>query len=775
MIQAGNNQQVVDTLKLGQLVSASKLGLFVNAVVALALGYVQSEVAPIQDVLAWLCLAGIVVVYRAVWMYVVTKNMPKYEHQEIKTRLTEFQISMLISGLVWGAAGYFLLTPEYPQHEIFLLFMLAGISAGGIVSYAADVPSAALYAVGVLSPLFVRLLWLDSQFSIWMPLAVLVYLVFMIQSLRVTHHEVMDNFLLRIDSSEKESSIKDGEYRYHLLLEHLPVGVFHLNAQREVTFCNQRAIDILHGAEWLKAGASLDQFDDAEMLASIASAIEQGETSKYEGVFSEQPEQWVSLLYAPMKNLLGHVSGGVGIVQDITERKHSARLVEQFALQDALTELPNRRALIDRLQHAIDKHNETKRDIALLYIDLDNFKLLNDTLGHAVGDLLLQQVSKRLTQGLRSRDLIARAARIGGDEFIAVLEDLSLLPETALEQAMLVANKIINKLHAPYKLLQHDYECTVSIGLALYSDSQGNVDDFLKHADIAMYDAKKTRGVIRVYNQEMMDLITRKDEIKRALINAVKNEEFDLYYQIQVDANKQPTGAEALIRWNRPNYGMVPPNDFISIAEETGLIVDIGHWVINQACKQLSIWAKDSTKKRWSIAVNVSAMQLLHPDFPNKVEYAIKQHRINATLLKIEVTESMFLENTDEVIQAMQSLQRIGVGFELDDFGTGYSCLQYLKQLPLRQLKIDQSFVAAIDVDINDQSIVKTIIAMAKGFNINVIAEGVETNSQFELLKEYDCQHFQGYLFGKPMPINAFEDFIAQSLHSKEGLSFYNA
>lgn len=757
MIQTSGNRLIVDTLKLRQLVTASRLGLFASSVLAIVLAYVQSEVVNVQVVYIWLGFVGLVAAFRICWMYVITKQISQYSHDEIKNRLSQFRISMLVAGVVWGAAGYFLLTPAYPQHQIFLLFVLAGISAGGIVSYAADIPSAALYSIGILFPLFIGLLWQEDPFSVWMPVAVALYVAVMIQSLRSIHLVLMNNFLLRIDANIKDSSIKAGEDRYHLLLQHLPIGVFHLNSQQQVAFCNQQLSEILPDKAGLIKGDQVSQLTDQPMLASIQQAIKAGETNKYEGQIRQNPEQWVSLLYAPIKNTSGEVSGGIGIVQDITERKHSANVIEQLALQDYLTELPNRRALINRLQSAINKYDDKKRDIAILYIDLDHFKQLNDTLGHAVGDLLLQKVSKRLSQSLRRRDLVARAARIGGDEFIVVLEDLSQQADQAINQAMLVADKITKKLSEPIKLKQDNYECSVSIGIALYSDSMGTVDDFLRHADIAMYEAKNVRGSIQIFNQEMLDVISGKEDIRRALNKAVKNEEFDLHYQPQINTKRQIIGAEALIRWMRPKVGLVPPNEFIPIAEETGLIVDIGFWVLNQACMQLKKWSKTREKQSWSISINVSPIQFLHKDFARLVENTIKRHRVNPALLNIEVTESMFLDNTLDVINTMQTLQNVGVHFELDDFGTGYSCLQYLKQLPLRQLKIDRSFVNDIDKDKNDQSIVKTIIAMAEGFNINVIAEGVETNSQFELLKSYGCQHFQGYYFGKPLPIEEFE------------------
>ncbi len=309
---------------------------------------------------------------------------------------------------------------------------------------------------------------------------------------------------------------------------------------------------------------------------------------------------------------------------------------------------------------------------------------------------------------------------------------------------------------------KHDYQCSVSIGIALYSSSAGGVDDFLRHADVAMYEAKKIGNTVRFYNAEMLEAIHKRESLERALTKAVRNDEFRLFYQVQVDASQKPIGVEALIRWERPGHGLVSPFDFIPIAEETGLIVSIGIWVMNEACKQLKQWAKHPTMNHLSIAINVSIKQLMEPSFAAEMKNSIKKYKIKPALLKVEVTESMFLDNASEVIDTMHALQELGVSIELDDFGTGYSCLQYLKQMPLKQLKIDRSFVRDITTDKSDQSIVKTIIAMAEGFNIDVIAEGVETESQYLQLVEYGCKHFQGYYFGKPMAVDAFEVALTQ-------------
>ena len=765
MDQSEGKALLIESGKLRQLLSATRLGIIISSVMAMALVYVQRGLVADNVLIIWLLAVLTVAIWRSIWVTSIQTNFPENDSQAIHIRLVQFRALAFLAGLVWGLAGYFLLPASDPQHTMFLLFLLGGLSAGGIVSYSVDFISASLYTTFILIPVMFSLLLVESQFSTMMSFSVVVYLLFLMSSLRNINNKSIDNILLRIDSNQKDSSIKEGEDRYHLLLQHLPIGVFHFDKNKIVTFCNQRLNEVLNNSPYFKEGSNLNYLSNKDIKANLKATLNESRISRYEGLYDcdlDDSEQWISMLIAPSENNPGEVSGGIGIVQDITERKQAGQLIERFALQDYLTELPNRRMLIDRMHQALDDNANTHKDVALLYIDLDDFKDLNDALGHAVGDLLLQQVAKRLSKCLRQKDMVARAARIGGDEFVILLENLSEKHDKAINQVEIVSNKIFSKLSQSFKLDKHKYQCSVSIGAALYNAHGGTVDDFLRHADIAMYEAKEVGNVMRFYSAEMLEVINKREDIKSALQGAIQHNELILYYQIQVDALQNPIGAEALIRWNRPGYGLVPPFEFIPLAEETGLILPIGIWALHTACNQLSQWAKNPVMQGLTVAINVSVKQLMESSFADEVSKSIKKYKINPALLKIELTESMFLENAPKVIKNMSALQELGVAFELDDFGTGYSCLQYLKQLPLKQLKIDQTFVRDINKDKSDQSIVKTIIAMADGFNIDVIAEGVETEAQFSLLGSYGCHHFQGYYFGKPLPVDAFEAALSQ-------------
>ena len=473
------------------------------------------------------------------------------------------------------------------------------------------------------------------------------------------------------------------------------------------------------------------------------------------------------LTISSVKNAEGVVTNYIGTFIDITSNKAAEAEIEHLAFYDALTRLPNRRLMLDRLKQAMASCKRTGQDGALLFIDLDNFKTLNDTLGHDIGDLLLQQVASRLSSCIREGDT---AARIGGDEFVVVLENISKDTMVAAEQAAIVGNKILSALNQPYQLVQHVHLSTPSIGVTLFNDNSPSIDDLLKKADIAMYQAKSDgRNLLRFFDPQMQKTLNYRTALEGELRKALENNQFHLYYQLQVAVDRaapfhKPFGAEALIRWIHPERGLVSPAEFIPLAEETGLILPIGQWVLETACAQLKEWRQHERTRNFILSINVSARQFRQAGFVDKVHAAIHQYNIDPMQLKLELTESMLLDNIEETIATMHSLKKIGIKFSLDDFGTGYSSLQYLKRLPLDQLKIDQAFVRDISSDSSDRAIVRTIIAMAESLNLNVIAEGVETEEQKSFLLQKGCTHYQGYLFGKPLPIDQFEELLKKQL-----------
>lgn len=476
----------------------------------------------------------------------------------------------------------------------------------------------------------------------------------------------------------------------------------------------------------------------------------------------------------------GNIISVIGVGRDITELSKSraelnaaneqlARMnamLESLATQDPLTQLPNRRLLLDRLHKALSAGERNGHYGAIMFIDLDNFKTLNDTLGHDLGDMLLRQVAQRLQASVRDADTVAR---IGGDEFIVMLESLSETPIEAAAQTEIVGHKILDLLNQPYEMVTSKYQLSASIGATLFNDNRQSAEELLRQGDIAMYQAKKSgRNALRFFDPRMQEVVNARALLETELRMAITTHQFQLYYQIQIQGQQsngslRPSGAEALIRWIHPTRGVIAPDTFIALAEETGLILPIGQWVLSTACAQLSVWQHDPLTRNLVLSVNVSARQFLQPDFVAQVQTVIARHGINPKRLKLELTEGLLLENIDDTIGKMNLLNQIGVKFSLDDFGTGYSSLQYLKRLPLDQLKIDRSFVRDIVSDSSDLAIVSTIIAMAKSLNLNVIAEGVETEAQFRLLLNHGCLHYQGYLFSRPVPIGEFENHLKKN------------
>jgi len=436
----------------------------------------------------------------------------------------------------------------------------------------------------------------------------------------------------------------------------------------------------------------------------------------------------------------------------------SEKTVYQLAYSDPLTELPNRRLFQDRLEHAIALSNRTKQYRALMFLDMDNFKTLNDTKGHGMGDLLLIEVAKRLKANVRASDTLAR---LGGDEFVVLLGELSENEQSASEQAQMIAEKISHALRQPYQLNSFLYNCSASIGVTMFCNAGITIEEVHKRADAAMYQAKNAgRNTVRFYDPQTQAALEARSELENALRTAISAKQLHLYFQVQMNHKNQPVGAEVLLRWIHPEMGMIFPGQFIAMAEETGLILPIGQWLLESACKLIKQWESDPLTRDLQLAVNVSARQFHQPDFVDHVGTQLKQSGIEPSRLKLELTESMVLVDVADTVVKMHALKELGVRFSMDDFGTGYSSLSYLTQLPLDQLKVDQSFVRNIGIKPTDAVIVQTIIGMANNLNMEAIAEGVETQAQRDFLEKVGCKCYQGYLFGKPEPLEKFTDSL---------------
>ncbi|WP_036308577.1 bifunctional diguanylate cyclase/phosphodiesterase, partial [Methyloglobulus morosus] len=465
------------------------------------------------------------------------------------------------------------------------------------------------------------------------------------------------------------------------------------------------------------------------------------------------------------RDLLSEMSREISFALDNfsreTARKQAEHEVARLAFYDPLTNLPNRRLLYDHLQQSLAISGRNPNHGAVLFIDIDNFKILNDTKGHNIGDLLLIEVAKRLQGCLREVDTVAR---LSGDEFVVILNELSEVGLQAASQTDAIGNKILAAINQPYALGGYEYHCTASMGVCLFRNHENTVDELLKYTDMSMYQAKRAgRNSIRFFDPAMQATLEIRASLEWGLRCALAENQFLLYYQMQIDQVGRILSAEVLIRWRHPGRGVVLPDEFIPLAEETGLILPIGNWVLEAACGQLKEWETNPDFHDLQLAVNISAAQFHQPDFVEQVCESLFCHQLEPGRLKLELTESLVLDDIEDTIVKMHQLREIGVRFAMDDFGTGYASLYYLTKLPIDQLKIDQSFVRNIGVKEIDAIIVQTIIGVATNLGIECVAEGVESEDQCAFLKKHGCNLFQGNLFSRPVPLDEFELQLMQN------------
>ena len=463
--------------------------------------------------------------------------------------------------------------------------------------------------------------------------------------------------------------------------------------------------------------------------------------------------KWLTISSVKDKN--GTVTHYVGSFTDLKEYREAQDKIQNLAFYDQLTGLPNRRLVLERLERALAVSDRNQLYGAILYLDLDHFKVINDTQGHDIGDEVLQEAARCIQAALKQVHTIAR---IGGDEFVVLLEEINEDPELAAAQAKVAGENLLEILGKAFVVNGKDYHGSASIGVTLFRGSRASVHELLKRGDVAMYEAKKAgRNALRFFDPVMQETLERRTQLEFDLRHALEGGQLQLHYQKRVGRGGRVRGAEVLLRWNHPRQGLVLPLDFIPLAEETGLIIPIGKWALEESCHQLRAWQANVKTRNLILSVNISALEFKQPDFVDTVKQLMAKTGIDPALLALEITESMLLENMEDYIDKMRQLRETGLSFALDDFGTGYSSLSYLKRLPINELKIDKSFVKDLGIDKNGEAIVQTIIQMGKTLGMEVIAEGVETQTHCEMLGQYGCHNYQGYLFGRPVPLEIFE------------------
>ncbi len=549
------------------------------------------------------------------------------------------------------------------------------------------------------------------------------------------------------------------------LLDKAHDAIFVMDMSARITYWN-RGAERLYGwtAEEARGQHMPDLLCDDHGAYSEAwrQAVEEGEWSgelsqhRRDGSPMQADTRWTVVQSDPVAGVPQKI---LIISTDISERKSNEARIHRLAYFDALTELPNRASLLDHLRRALVGSARSRKFGALMFCDLDNFKTLNDTHGHAAGDMLLQAVARRLEHSVREADMVAR---LGGDEFVILVPPEEDTPESAAHQAETVAAKIVAAMATPFQLADFMYAVSTSVGVTMISGVTDTVESALKQADTAMYQAKAAgRNTFRFFDPDMQAAWSARSELESGLRRALRNHEFMLYYQPQLDGSSRVIGAEALLRWRLPSGEMLYPTEFIKAAEETSLIVDIGRWVLATACAELAGWQRNPATQHLSLSVNVSARQFVEPDFVAMTQEILAATGVDPHGLKFELTETLVVTDFTHTVQTMETLRRLGITFSLDDFGTGYSSLAYLRKLPLDQLKIDYSFMRDVLTDRNDASIVRSIIALGGSLGLQVIAEGVEAPGQHAFLSEAGCHGFQGYLYERALSGERFTRYVA--------------
>ena len=673
-----------------------------------------------------------------------------------------FLIGSYASGSVWGTASFLLFPEHSPSNQIVFFMIVAGVTAGAVASLCPSLPAVGGFLSLLLLPLIVKMMILSSAESMFNGSLVLVFGAITFAGAIKINADIRENIQLRLQSVDREKNLKISKERYRHIFNNAPLGIFHYDAKSVIVDCNDAFVRILDSSRELLIGMNmLSKLKEPELQRAIKESLSTGE-GYYEGNYTSVTSMKttpVRAFFKAIKTSEKALVGGVGVVEDFTEKKQAEQLAQYHASYDSLTGLPNRRLLLERLDSEVARAKRHGHYGALLFLDLDNFKTINDSLGHSTGDKLLKIVAKRITESIRKEDT---AARMGGDEFVIIVTELEDSIGLAAHAVRGVAEELRLRLSTPCQIEGQELHITPSVGVSLFPKADTGIDDLLKQADTAMYRAKAAgRNAIHFFLPSMQEAADEQLRLNIELRKALDENQFALYYQPQVDMLGEIVGAEALLRWHHPKKGVVFPGAFIEIAEETGLMQDIGELVLRKACKDIKKWTDvgllgDSQ----TISINISGKEFAAPDFVDIVISVLEETGIDPKHLGIELTEGSLLFIGQETVQKIIALQQMGIKFSVDDFGTGYSSLSYLKSLPLNTLKIDRSFVNEIKDAIHGNVLVDTIIMMAGNLGLDVIAEGVETEQELLHLNSKGCMVYQGFYFSKGVTFAAFTKML---------------
>ncbi len=673
-----------------------------------------------------------------------------------------FLVGNYLSASLWGASAFLIFPEKSLSLQIVYFMVMVGMAAGGVSSLCPSFRAVAGFLTLILAPLILKLLLFMTLPALLKAFLVFLFWYVTISGSKKINLNIHENIELRQQSITREKILKISEERYRQIFSNAPLGIIQYDGQGKIIDCNDEMLRILGSAKERLIGFNmLTQLKNKDLLEALRKSMSSGE-GYFEGDYTSVTGNKKTPVRAFFKTILeseAGISGGIGIVEDFTEKKESEQLIKYHASYDILTGLPNRRLFMDYLGGEISRAERHNYFGALFYLDIDSFKTINDSLGHSVGDEYLIVVARRLNEFIRKEDV---ASRMGGDEFTVVFTELGNSSQEAASKARNIAEELNLCLSSPCKVGARELQSTVSIGISLFPEDDKGVYDILKQADTAMYRAKAAgRNEVCFFLPSMQQAADEKLHISTELRHALKEDKLFFYYQPQVDKSGRLIGAEALLRWRHPEKGMIPPEVFIAIAEETGLMQDIGQWVLQKACLKIKEWADNGLlRDDQSISINISGIEVASSDFVSHVTRIIKETGVEPRRLGIELTESSLVTTGKDIVKKMTEVRELGVKFSVDDFGTGYSSLNYLKSLPLHTLKIDRSFVNDINSSDENVVLVDTIIMLARNLGLEVIAEGVETGEEIDYLHSRGCLVYQGYYFSRPVEEDLFVDML---------------
>ncbi len=721
---------------------------------------ILKDVVDTGVIVLWFTVFAIISGFRIIMVIAYQKGIPA--SLSISTLHLMFVVGTYLIAALWGSTFFFMFPLENQPLQTIHFLIIVGVAAGGIVFLCPSLPAVIGFLSLILLTTAAKMLTLDIVLApVTAMLTLLFLMITLIGSVRINRN-ISENIELRLQATERENNLKVSEERYRHIFNNSPLGIFQYDLQGVIVDCNAAFTAILGSTQEKLIGLNmLASLKQQGVVNTIKESLDSG-AGYFEGEYTSvtgNKKSPVRAFFTAIRDSKGKITGGVGIVEDFTEKKLSEQQIQYHMTYDSLTGLPNRRLLNNQLSNEISRSRRHGYYGALLFIDMDNFKNINDSLGHSVGDEILKLVANRITGNIRHEDLVAR---MGGDEFVVVLTELDANLKRTVNIVMEIADAIRLCLAAPCKVEGHEMHLTSSIGVSLFPKKGTNADDILKQADTAMYKAKEAgRNNVQFFLPSMQKAADERLLIHTELRQALDKGGLLLYYQPQFRQDGSIIGAEVLLRWQHPHRGLVPPGEFLPVAEETSIMADIEKWVLKTACGNIRKWQTSGwLKEDHIISVNISGKELADSKFVENVKAVLQETGAEPNCLGIEITEGSLISTGKEIVEAITQLRDIGIKFSIDDFGTGYSSLSYLQSLPLHTLKIDRSFVNVIGNSHSDVVLVDTIIMMARNLGLQVIAEGVENEQELEYLKKRGCTDYQGYYFSKPLPEEIFLEML---------------